>query len=340
MQCEEALPGGGEKVKAVYLRRFFCTLLACALLTCAACAKVVVPGGHTVGVALKTGGAVVIGTADVGSSPSPARLAGLKGGDVIVSVDGVRPNDAAQLTGLLHEGQCRVSYMRNGKTHDAMITPVYSEGAYRLGAWVRDGAAGIGTLTFYDPETGELGALGHPVTDADAGIVLPVTEGTIYQNVIVGIDKGKRGSPGEMLGQFYDGEKLGSVDLNGASGVFGKVETIPENALYPAGIETADPEEVHTGKAELLCTVDGEGIKKFSCEIVDIDRRMSDTNRAFTIRITDEKLISATGGIVQGMSGSPIIQDCKLVGAVTHVLVNDPTRGYGIFIENMLEAAG
>ena len=324
---------------AVYLRRVFCTLLACAMLTCAACAKVVVPGGHTVGVALKTGGAVVIGTSDVGASPSPARLAGLRGGDVIISVDGVRASDAAELTGLLHEGQCRVSYMRDGKKHEALMTPVYSEGAYRLGAWVRDSAAGIGTLTFYDPETDKLGALGHPVTDADTGIVLPVTEGTIYQNTIVGIDKGKRGSPGEILGQFYDGEKLGKIETNNASGVFGTAENMPVNALYPKGIETAGADELRTGDAEILCTVDSAGIRKFDCEIVDIDRRMSGTNRAFTLEITDKELISATGGIVQGMSGSPIIQNGKLVGAVTHVLVNDPTRGYGIFIENMLDAA-
>ncbi len=325
---------------AVVARKLCVFMLVCAMLTCAAFAKVVVPGGQTVGVALRTNGPVVIGASDVGSVPSPARLAGLKSGDVILAIDGIQPDSATDVGNLLHEGQCRVTYERNGVQYKAEVTPVYSEGAYRLGAWVRDSAAGIGTITYYDPENGTYGALGHPVTDADTGIVLPINEGTIYENTVVGIEKGKSGRAGEILGQFYDGQVLGEITVNDKYGVFGKCEIPMQNDAFPKGIETAPFESIRTGKAVILSAVEGKGIQEYTCEITDIDRRLKDTNRALTIKITDDELIKTTGGIVQGMSGSPIVQDGKLVGAVTHVLVNDPTRGYGIFIENMLDAAG
>ena len=302
-------------------------------------AQVVVPGGQSIGVALRTGGVVVIGAAVVGSSPSPARLAGLRSGDVIVSIDGVQPFTAGDVTVLLHEGECRVTYQRNGVTQDVLVTPVKSEGAFRLGAWVRDSAAGIGTLTFYDPETGRYGALGHPVTDADTAIVLPVEDGTIYENTIVGIEKGKNGIPGEILGQFYDGSVLGDIDVNSEVGIFGYAAVPPEGSLYPEGLETVPAGSVRTGSASILTTVDEKGMREFDCEILRIDRSREAATRSFTVRITDEELLSITGGIVQGMSGSPIIQDGKLVGAVTHVLVNQPDTGYGIFIDNMLDVA-
>lgn len=321
------------------IRRGFVAIAAgvCMMLGAAA-AKTLVPGGQSIGVALKTGGAVIAGTSDIGSRPSPARKSGLKNGDVIMSVNGEPVAGAADVTRLLQTGNNSIGYIRDGAQRTALLEPINDKGELRIGAWVRDSAAGVGTLTYYDPQTGVFGALGHPVTDADAGIVLPVADGSIYENSIIGVEKGKNGSPGEILGQFYGKEEVGEIRLNDGCGIFGVSDGV-EGSMYPEGIEIAGRQEVHPGKAEILATVDDEGMRSFDCEIIRIEDYAPDTNRSFAIRVTDEELIGITGGIVQGMSGSPIIQDGKIAGAVTHVLVDDPTRGYGIFIENMLEAA-
>ena len=305
-------------------------------------AQTLVPGGQSIGVAVNTGGVVVIGASDIGSTPSPARLAGLRSGDVIVAIDGVETLSSAEIAGMLDSGECRVTYSRNGERHEALLKPAYdrSDGLYKLGIWVRDSAAGIGTLTYYDPETGRYGALGHAITDADAGIVLPLNGGTIYENSIIGVEKGRSGRPGEILGQFYDGGALGDVDRNSVYGIFGDMAAAPEAAAYEGGMETLPKDELQTGRATILTTVDDTGLREFECEIVRIDRSEQAQNRSFTIRITDDELISLTGGIVQGMSGSPVIQNGRLAGAVTHVYVDDPTMGYGVFIDNMLDAAG
>lgn len=316
-----------------------CTVMAICMLLTAAAAKTLVPGGQSIGVAVRTGGVVVIGASDVGKKPSPARLAGIRSGDVITSVNGKDVTGAGELANLLTEGKNTVEYMRNGEKRTALIVPANDSGALRLGAWVRDSAAGVGTMTYYDPATGAFGALGHPVTDADAGIVLPIADGSIYENSIVGVERGRGGRPGEILGQFYGQDELGEVIKNNNFGIFGTAD-IADAGLYPEGIETAAREEVRPGQASIITTVDDAGPREYSCEITRIESRSADTNRSFTIKITDDELIAATGGIVQGMSGSPIIQDGKLVGAVTHVLVNQPDTGYGIFIENMLDAAG
>lgn len=322
--------------------RMGAALTAILLIAAPAYAQMLVPGGQSIGVAVNTGGVVVIGASDIGSTPSPARLAGLRSGDVIVAIDGVEPHSSAEIAGMLDGDECRVTYSRNGEQHEALLKPAYdkSDGLYKLGIWVRDSAAGIGTLTYYDPETGRYGALGHAITDADAGIVLPVNEGTIYENSIIGVEKGRSGRPGEILGQFYDGGAVGDVDMNSVYGIFGDMGAAPETTEYEGGMETMPKDELHTGKATILTTVDDAGLREFECEIVRIDRSEQAQNRSFTIHITDDELISVTGGIVQGMSGSPVIQDGRLAGAVTHVYVDDPTMGYGVFIDNMLEAAG
>ena len=322
------------------IRRVFTVVFAGAcMLAAVAAAKTLVPGGQSIGVALKTGGVVVVGTSDVGNSPGPSRLAGLKNGDVIVEINGKPVAGAEHVAELLKNGKNTISYMRGDSRRTAVLETAYDGDGAKLGAWVRDSAAGVGTLTYYDPQTGSFGALGHPVTDADAGIVLPVADGSIYENSIVGVEKGRDGTPGEILGQFYGKAEAGEIQINDGCGIFGVSGGI-EGSLYPEGIEIAARNEVHPGKAEILTTVDGNGLRAFGCEIIRIEDYSPDTNRSFAIRVTDDELIGITGGIVQGMSGSPIIQDGKLVGAVTHVLVNDPTRGYGIFIENMLDAAG
>ena len=323
------------------IRKAAALLTAIAFITAPALAQTLVPGGQSIGVAVKTEGLIVVGTSDVGTSPSPAHLAGIKSGDVITAIDGKLLNEVTDINAMLTGNECRLTCLRDGKTIELAAQPAYdkNDGRYKLGLWVRDSAAGIGTLTFYDPQTGRYGALGHPITDADADIVLPVEEGTIYENSIIGVEKGRIGEPGELLGRFTEGEALGSVEINDEYGIYGNAVGSQLQTLYPDGIETLPKEQLHRGRAEILTTVGDKGLSRYGCEIVSIDLSPGAGSRSFMIRITDKELIETTGGIVQGMSGSPIIQDGKLVGAVTHVLVNSPDTGYGIFIENMLEAA-
>lgn len=305
--------------------------------------RTLVPGGQSVGVALMTEGVIVVGSSDIGSTPSPARLAGIRAGDRIVRVNDTDVTSADQLRALVSEGgEALVEIARGDETLVVTVEPVLdvSDGAYRLGAWVRDSTAGIGTLSFYDPESGAFGALGHAITDVDTGIVLPVGYGGIYESSVVDINKGKSGEPGELLGSFFDAEtQLGTVEKNTDYGIFGTMQGEVENPLYPEGVPVGTRADVHVGSAQLLTTlVDGQ-IRAYDCEIVKLTEQNTPATRSMVVKVTDEELLNATGGIVQGMSGSPILQDGRLVGAVTHVFINDPTQGYGIYIEWMLDAA-
>ena len=234
-----------------------------------------------------------------------------------------------------------VEYTRDGQKRTATVTPVKDEsGILRIGIWVRDSTAGIGTMTYMDPMTMRFGALGHAVTDIDTGRILPIETGEVFEAQIMEVIKGERGEAGELHGVFTGKwDAIQNLTHNTAAGVYGVLAKPQPNPLYPQGLPMAEPEEMNTGKATILTTVDAHGIREFDCEILRIHPQMTHDARSMVIRITDPDLLAITGGIVQGMSGSPIIQDGKLVGAVTHVLVNDPTRGYGIFIENMLDAA-
>ena len=312
-----------------------------AMTAAAASARTLVPGGQSIGVAVSTGGLVVTGAADVGSTPSPGRLAGIRVGDVITRVNDTEVESVKQLGALLTGDVCRVAFTRDGQEQEVTLTPAFDDqaGIHRLGLWVRQGTAGIGTLTFYDPETGLYGALGHAVTDEDSGIVLPVSDGGIYENSIINVEKGREGQPGEIMGQFYDGGYLGDVDANTRHGVFGHLSQELVNSMYPNSIDAAEHGEMRTGSARILTTVGDEGLREYDCEIVRLHDQSDAADKSFTIKVTDPDLIGVTGGIVQGMSGSPVIQDGRLIGAVTHVLVNDPTMGYGISIQKMLEAA-
>lgn len=299
--------------------------LALALISAApAGALTLMPGGQSIGVTISTGGLVVTGVANVGATPSPGRLAGIRAGDVITHINGQSISNAEALPELLTGGECRIGFERDGQAKTTTLTPAYDggTGGYRLGLWVREGAAGIGTLTYYDPDTGEYGALGHAITDEDSGIVLPVNDGAIYENSIINVEKGREGAPGEILGQFYDGGYLGGVRTNTANGVFGRLADKIPNAVYPDGLETAAKGEIRNGRAKLLTTVGQDGLKEYDCEITRLRDGAAQIDKSFTVRITDGELINITGGIVQGMSGSPIIQDGKLIGAVTHVCVN------------------
>ena len=304
-----------------------------------AAGRILIPGGQAVGVAIHTRGVLVVGLSD-----GAGMQAGLRAGDVLLSVNG-RPLESADiLTETVNAagGQpLSILMERNGKQQTVLATPAFDESSqsYRLGVWVRDSTAGVGTLTFYDPQTQAYGALGHAITDSDTGLMLQVSEGYLMQAEVVGVRRGERGMPGELKGSFLREQvRLGSVVSNSTVGIYGRVDGAVQNALYPDGLPVGAKSEVHTGEATILSTVNGSEMVEYTVEITQVNR--GSEQKSMVLRVTDERLLAATGGIVQGMSGSPIIQDGKIIGAVTHVFVNEPTKGYGIFIENMLDAAG
>lgn len=302
------------------------------------------PSGRPVGIFLETSGVMVIGTSELitntGDQVAPAE--GLvKSGDYILAVDGVPVEGKEELSQYLQNSREPVllTIRRNGEISTIKVEPVCCEdGVYRTGIWVRDDAHGIGTLTYISSE-GEFGALGHGISDADTGQVVEIEEGGLYQAKVRDVLRGRIGTPGSLVGsiEYNVVGYYGIIEQNTKKGVFGKIEggfaEICENEAMPVGYRS----EIETGKAQILCTINGK-TDDYDIEITRINMGSED-NKSMVIKVVDEELIELTGGIVQGMSGSPIIQDGKIVGAVTHVLVNDPTRGYGIFIENMLEAA-
>ena len=233
-------------------------------------------------------------------------------------------------------GEITLRVLRGDKTMQFAVTPSAGKNGGELGVWLRDGMAGLGTVSFYDPATGLYGALGHAVNDIDTGVLIPVRDGEIMAAEVSGVVRGECGKPGELLGSFDSDAELGSIETNCTSGIFGQLD---RNCSIAGGcaLEMAQRHEIMVGEATVLAGVDGT-VREYAVEISRIYPGETG-GRDLLITVTDPALIEKTGGIVQGMSGSPIIQDGKLVGAVTHVLVNDPTRGYGIFIENMLEAA-
>ena len=298
--------------------------------------KTLIPGGMVFGVRFFTDGVLVVGIPD--GSESPAYAAGVRVNDVILKVDGNPIKDAEGLSRAVDAAggkAVELTYRRNGREFTASVTPRLEESGYKTGIWVRDSGAGIGTVTFIDPKTGLFGGLGHGICDSDTGKPMPLGRGVLLDVSIGGIKKGTAGDPGEIRGSFKQG-KLGAVTGNTDCGIFGIYSEIPKS-LYGA-IPIAHKDEVRGGAATILCTLEDGVTREYKAELCSIDPTATG-GRCFTVKITDPELIRQTGGIVQGMSGSPIIQNGKLVGAVTHVLVGDPTRGYGIFIENMLAAA-
>ncbi|MCD7784676.1 MAG: SpoIVB peptidase [Oscillospiraceae bacterium] len=302
-------------------------------------AKMLIPGGSPVGVKLLTDGVMVVKTAEVTEGISPAYEAGICAGDNIISANGEKLYSSARLSEIIEnsDGETIVfEVMRNGRSFEASVTPVYSDkdGVYKAGLWIRDSTAGVGTLTFIDPETGIFGALGHPISDSDTLTTLPLGSGEIVDVVITGYDKGERGCPGELYGTFVSGLASGTIELNCEQGIFGTVTYPSRQEAIPIAFKS----EVKTGSATILTTIDGSTPQEFEVEIERVTLSSAAKSKNIVIKVTDPELLELTGGIVQGMSGSPIIQDGKLVGAVTHVFVSDPSRGYGIFIENMLDA--
>lgn len=318
------------------------TAIACLVLCCAmpaaAYAQELMVGGQAVGIQVGTKGVMVAGLSQVTTDSGdkcPASSAGIKKGDMITEINGTAVNKAAELidtVSSLGGMPARLTIQRGDSALSVTVQPVQnSDGQWMMGMWLRDGVSGIGTITFYDPISGTFGALGHSINDADTGTQMPLGDGCITGAEIVSVTRGTVGAPGELSGCADVGQVLGSIDSNTAHGIFGKAYT----ALGTQRLETGP---ISTGSATIISTVSGTAAREYSVEINRIYHDSEGTHVMLTV--TDPTLLAQTGGIVQGMSGSPIIQDGKLVGAVTHVFVNDPTRGYGIYIENMLDAAG
>lgn len=306
--------------------------------------RAVIPGGHSIGVTLHTQGVLVVGTGDVvspdGSVSNPAKDAGIHTGDIIRSVNGVEIGGSSNLGELINKSSEGVSLgvLSEGVLRDVKACPREDilDNKFKLGLWVRDSTAGVGTLTFYDPSTRQFGALGHAITDIDTRSRLLIRQGEILNAVILDVQQAISGIPGELKGSFSSKDAIGSITSNTEYGIFGETYNTMNNPIYPDGVKVAQQNEVHMGKAEILSTIDSTGIQSFACEIIRLQPQNSPAQRGMVLQITDERLLSKTGGIVQGMSGSPIMQDGKLIGAVTHVFLNDPKKGYGMFIEWML----
>ena len=317
-----------------FIKSIVSAVLCLFLLPVAVQAKELVPVGQVVGLELQSG-TVTIEDFDAQMGVA-AKAAGLRAGDVLVKINGrnIRCSDDVRQALRQSTGIVQITVKRGDKVENCTVKPQITPDGPKLGLYLRQGVTGIGTVTWYDPETGEFGALGHGV-NGSGGALLPITGGNAYSARVVTVKRGVSGKPGQLVGSVENTVPVGILRKNTAQGVFGKAERPWER---PA-MEVAEVGEIKTGKATILSTVDGKGVQEYSVEILKIYPKARQSGRNLLLKVTDPALLEITGGIVQGMSGSPIIQDGKLVGAVTHVLVNDPTTGYGIFAENMLETA-
>ena len=303
--------------------------------------RVVALCGTPFGIKMVTDGVMVVGTGAVtdcnSRAVSPAQTAGIQEGDIILSINGEKISSKKQLTKLVESsaGQPLSLVVRRGEQLTSLhLSPVRSslDNSYHLGLWVRDSSAGIGTMTFYDPNNGCFAGLGHAICDVDTGQLMPLSQGEIVEASIIGVHAGKSGSPGQLQGAFVANRSIGSLYTNSYNGVYGRLMNQPVDAQT---IPMAQCQEVRQGPVKILTTVSGQKPQLFDACIEKLSLSQDEPTKNMVLRITDPDLLELSGGIVQGMSGSPLIQDGMLVGAVTHVFVNDPTRGYGIFAENM-----
>lgn len=299
--------------------------------------------GETVGVYLQTEGVLVADIGEVcgsdGQTDTPAQHIA-RTGDYIRKINDESVSTKQQIIQLMrknHGEKVELSVMREGESIQYALQPVAdSTGAYRLGLWVQDDLQGIGTLTFVRKD-GRFGALGHGISDGEKGGLWQLSTGLLYKAGILEIQKGKSGAPGELRGSIYyaDSELLGTIRGNAGCGIFGSMKEKPSGGRW---VTVADRDEVQTGEAEIFCNT-GDGVKSYSVRVDNVKKQTKEKNKSFEIQVTDTELLEKTGGIVQGMSGAPILQQGRLIGAVTHVFVNDPTRGYGVFAKDMMEAA-
>lgn len=308
-------------------------------------AKTVVPCGQLIGVKVDAKGICVLGTStftgkEIEVSPCKNKL--MKG-DMILEVDGIELESKEHLKELVETSKGKEMQMKVNRKEeivDVSIIPEYcgSEEVYKLGIWVKDSAQGIGTLTYYDPETNVFGALGHGINDSDIKKLLPIKSGEVTRTAITAIHKGEKGEPGELKGiiEYTPKNILGNIDNNTPLGIFGSLNKRGEDVFKNASIPIAYQNEIVEGEAYILSNILGNEVRSYQVMIKKVSRYTSEPAKGMVIQITDPALLEMTNGIIQGMSGSPIIQNGKLVGAVTHVFIQDPTKGYGIFIENMI----
>lgn len=301
----------------------------------------VVPVGKAIGMKLYTEGVLVVGMSEI-NGKKPYENSGIQEGDAIIEINNEQienTNDLIETVNKSNGKTVEVKYKRNEQTITTSIEPAkVNENEYKLGLWVRDAAAGVGTMTFYEPSSGMFAALGHGIADIDTSELINIESGELTTTNILSIVKGQKGTPGEIRGTIENSESLGNIYKNTSFGVYGKVQS--KNKLDINNMEEMDValrDEIKTGKAQILCELENGKTEKYDVEIKKVYLNNNENNKSMVIKITDEKLIEKTGGIIQGMSGAPIIQNGKFIGAVTHVLVNDPTVGYGVFADIMIK---
>ena len=303
--------------------------------------RVVYVSGEAFGIKLYTNGVIVVGVQSVETAKgrvNPAANAGIEIGDIIVSINNINVYSSNEVKEILNDNNglpFKIRLKRDGRYKTFTLTPVYSEreGCWKAGMWVRDSTAGIGTITYYDKKTGTFGALGHQVNDVDTNEIMPLLEGEAVCANVTKIQKASSGTTGSLSCDFSS-TTIGILLDNSALGLYGSYSFINENA---SPVSVAEIGEIRKGRAQMLSTIEGETPKKYDIEITRVRRRQGNEQKDIVFKITDKELIEKTGGIVQGMSGSPIIQNGKLVGAVTHVIVNNPEKGYAVFAKTMLE---
>lgn len=312
----------------------------------------VIPGGHSIGVLLKSRGVIVVGHGtvrdEVGQIHQPGRDAGLEVGDTIIAIDGVAVSGKEHAARLFDEAGRRgeeavLAVRRRGEAREFRLRPILEQESrhWRVGVFIRDGAAGVGTLTFYEPVSGTYGALGHVIADSDTRDPIDVDQGHIVEAEVAAVQRGRRAAPGEKIGIFKNEDNwIGTIQKNTRFGIFGSLTAPVTNRFYADPVPIATAGQVREGPAEILTVVEGQALERYQVEILRVMEQPTADGKNMIIRVVDPRLLEKTGGIIQGMSGSPILQDGRMVGAVTHVFVNDPTRGYGVLIEWMLKESG
>lgn len=305
----------------------------------------VIPLGNAIGMKLYTKGVLVVGMSQINTENNekkkPYENCGIEQGDTILAINNNEIENTDELIEEVNKSNgnpISIKYMKNNETLETSITPVKSKDEYKIGLWVRDAAAGVGTVTFYEPSTNSFMALGHGISDIDTEKIVEISSGELITANIISIKKGEKGKPGEIKGTIDSGNKIGNISKNTNLGVYGTVTNKNYLGLESSNeMEVATRSEIREGKAQIICQLDNSGKKLYDIEIEKIYTMNNEDNKSMLIKVVDEELIEKTGGIIQGMSGSPVIQNGKFVGAVTNVLVNDPTQGYAIFADMMIK---
>ncbi len=333
---------GSEKLSVNFFDKLFIKDIDVSVLP----RTTVIPVGNIAGLKLYTSGVLVVGMSEIEGEDSkiykPYENTGIEEGDTIIKINDNEINTTDELIEKINMSKgekVEIEYIHDEETKECSITPVKTSAEeYKLGLWVRDSAAGVGTVSFYEPDTHIFGALGHGITDIDTGDLLNIAKGEFVTAKILDIKKGEDGNPGKIQGTVEEQETIGEISKNTEFGIYGKIKNISSlNIDTSKEMEVALRDEIQLGKATILCSLDNQTVGEYEIEITKINKENNYNNKSMEIKVTDEKLIERTGGIIQGMSGSPIIQNGKFIGAITHVLVNSSTEGYAIFGDLMLK---